>query len=58
LANVELDGFRHDIVHVTCLMQEEGYDIHFLHKSVLEFFAASFITSRTETQAKRFYEQL
>ena len=54
----EAEAFRHDIVKVACLMQEEGYELQFLHKSVLEFFAAEFIAERTEEGAKRFYEQL
>lgn len=54
----ELDGFKHDVVKVACLMIEEGYDIQFLHKSVLEFFAACFVAERAEDVARGFYQQL
>jgi len=54
----EVEGFRFDVVKVTCLMQEEGFAFHFLHKSVLEYFAASFMQSRTETVAQKFYSQV
>lgn len=51
-------NFKMDIVKVSCLMLEEGFDsINFLHKSIPEFFAASFIKNLTEEAAKKFYSK-
>lgn len=47
--------FLHDIEKVTCLLQEEGGRIEFLHQSVQEFFAARYIVSRPDTLAHDFY---
>jgi hypothetical protein len=45
-----------DIVKVTCLLQENGGRIEFLHQSVQEFYAARYIASRPEEVAQRFYQ--
>jgi hypothetical protein len=37
---------------------EEGFDLHFIHKSVLEFYAASFVRGLTEDQAEKFYGEI
>lgn len=51
-------NFKEDIIKVSCLMLEEGFDsINFLHKSIPEFFAASFVKRAPEQTAKKFYEQ-
>jgi len=47
--------FISDVVKVTCLLQEEGGRIEFLHQSVQEFFAARYIRSRPEDLAAKFY---
>ena len=40
----EADDFRKDITKVACLMLDEGLgDVTFLHKSILEYYAASFV---------------
>jgi len=53
----DIDGFRKDIVNVACLMLEDGYDqISFLHKSILEYHAASFIKNSSSEIAIDFYE--
>lgn len=50
------EGFKKDIIKVSCLMIEEGIDtITFLHKSILDYHAAAFIRNLTDTQADRFY---
>jgi len=49
------DSFLKDIVKITCLLQEEGGRVEFLHQSVQEFFAAKYIASRPEEVAQRFY---
>jgi len=56
-AKCEEDKFRLDIVKVACLMLEEGIDTStFLHKSLLEYYAAAFIKHSTDDVAKLFYE--
>lgn len=45
-----------DIIKVTCLLQENGGRIEFLHQSVQEFYAARYIASRPEEVAQRFYQ--
>lgn len=53
----DLEKFRFDIVKVACLMLEEGIDTTtFLHKSVLEYYAAAFIKHSTDEVAKLFYD--
>lgn len=52
----EVEGFRDDIVKVACLMLSDGYDqTTFLHKSILEYHAASFIKALPEDLAEKFY---
>ena len=54
----ELENFKKDIVKVACLMLEDGYDrTTFLHKSVAEYHAASFIKHSSDPIAIKFYEQ-
>lgn len=50
------DEFAKDITKAACLMQQEGFQYHFIHKSVAEFHAASFIAHASEENAHRFYE--
>lgn len=47
--------FLADIEKVTCLLQEEGGRVEFLHQSVQEFFAARYISTRPESIARDFY---
>ena len=47
--------FVTDIVKVTCLLQEEGGRVEFLHQSVQEFFAARYLLSRPDDVARAFY---
>ena len=55
--NLESDEghFLNDIVKITCLLQEEGGQIEFLHQSIQEFFAAKYISSRPQEVASKFY---
>lgn len=51
------EDFRKDITKVSCLMLEEGLDLTtFLHYSICEYFAASFIKRSSEKFAQNFYE--
>jgi hypothetical protein len=53
----EVEGFRKDIVNVACLMLEDGYEqISFLHKSILEYHAASFVRNSSVELACDFYD--
>jgi hypothetical protein len=56
--NSSVEGFRHDIVKVACLMQEDGLFITFVHKSLLDYFSAAFISNRTEKQAEKIYTSI
>jgi hypothetical protein len=38
-----VEGFRTDITETICLMAKEGVDTTFMHKSIQEYYAASFI---------------
>ncbi len=50
--------FLSDVVKVTCLLQEDGSNIEFVHQSVREFYAAKYITSRPTSVAEKFYKKL
>jgi hypothetical protein len=52
------DAFRHDITRIAGLLQQEGDVLDFIHKSVLEFHAAAFIRSLSDTTAPALYDQL
>lgn len=55
--NCSSEDFKKDITKVACLMLEDGIDsITFLHKSILEYYAAAFVRRLTEDNAKKFYE--
>lgn len=55
----EMEMFKQDITKVACLMLEEGIDsITFLHKSILEYYAAAFVQHLTEDNAKLFYSEV
>ncbi|WP_347170619.1 hypothetical protein AAHI06_08885 [Pseudomonas salmasensis] len=50
------EDFRKDIVKVACLMMEEGIDVvTFLHKSIVEYYAAAFIRHSSDEVASMFY---
>lgn len=54
----DADSFKSDIIDATCLMLADGIDtIVFLHKSILEYYAASFIKRLDEDSAKIFYSE-
>lgn len=55
--NLKVDEgqFLDDIIKITCLLQEEGGRIDFLHQSIQEFFASKYIQSRPDPIAAKFY---
>ena len=60
LAQVACDPqkFMDDIKQITCLLLEEGGKYHFVHKSVSEYHAASYIQHSTDEGAGRFYRHV
>lgn len=55
--NCDQEKFQTDITKGACLMLEEGVDTStFLHKSLMEYYAAAFIKHSTDEVAKMFYE--
>lgn len=53
----EID-FKHDLVKVACLMQEDGYDMVFVHKSLLDYFSAAFVKRLSDARAEIFYTNI
>lgn len=54
----DAENFKKDIVKVACLMLEEGVnEVTFLHKSILEYYAAAFIKHSSPEVASLFYAQ-
>jgi len=51
----DASNFIKDISKVVCLFVEEGFDFHFIHKSVREYHAANFIKKRSDEFAVKFY---
>lgn len=54
----EEKSFLQDMTKVACLMQEEGFKYYFIHKSVQEYHAASFIRHCPDEMAITFYAKL
>jgi len=54
----DASSFRHDLVKVACLLIEDGFDLAFAHKSLLEYFSASFIKNSTEKQSEKIYSSI
>ena len=48
--------YLNDIINVTCLFLYESGQYRFIHKSVQEYYAASFIKHRAEQNAINFYQ--
>lgn len=55
---VKPSAFKDDLIKVACLMQEEGHDVAFSHKSVQEFHAAAYVQKSPDVAASRFYSWL
>lgn len=55
---VSVSGFQKELIKTACLMIEEGLEISFTHKSVAEFYAASFVQKSSADFAAQFYSQL
>ncbi|MBW3527233.1 NACHT domain-containing protein [Shewanella sp. NKUCC05_KAH] len=59
LSNSKIDNaelFLNDITKVTCLVVEEGFEYHFIHKSIREFHAAHYLKEYAQENTKiKFY---
>lgn len=54
----DVSNFKKDIIKVACLMLEDGVnEVTFLHKSILEYYAAAFIKHSSPEVATLFYEE-
>ena len=51
----DADCYLRDIIDVTCLVLHEGNEYRFIHKSVQEYYAASFIKNRPDKLSNNFY---
>lgn len=56
--DVDPRAFKDEITKVACLLQEEGFNLSFIHKSVAEYHAAAFIYNSTEQVQEGFYKEL
>ena len=52
------DNFLSDIVKITCLILRDGEEYRFIHKSVQEYYSASFLAKKPEMWIKEFYSRL
>lgn len=58
LKDVGEDGIFDDFVSVTCLITEDGFNEYaFVHKSIQEYYAASFISKLKEDRRAEFYKR-
>jgi len=52
------EEFISDIIKITCLIVKDGEENRFVHKSIQEFFAASYIQRRPDVVARGIYKKL
>ena len=55
---VNTTDYLDDITRITGLLLEEGLQYHFVHLSIQEFFAASYVRQRPDVAAVAFYEAM
>lgn len=53
--NVDEIAFIDDIKNITCLILEEGFQYHFIHKSIKDYHAANFIANSHIELKEKFY---
>lgn len=53
--NVDPDKFRDELIKTVCLMLQDGLEYSFIHKSVTQYYAASFVRGSAEAFAEKFY---
>jgi hypothetical protein len=54
----DAEAFVTDIVKVTCLLVKDGEEFRFIHKSVQEFYVASYIAGKADVAAEKLYARL
>lgn len=52
---VDADKFRDELTKTICVMQQDGFDLSFIHKSVAQYYASTFVAGSSEEFAARFY---
>lgn len=52
------EDFLADVADITCLVVRDGEECRFIHKSVQEFFVASFLKEKPEEYVKKFYSAI
>lgn len=59
LSNIKVSAqkFVKDIIGITCLIIREGSEHRFIHATVLEYYAASYIRNQPDELARKFYEK-
>lgn len=50
--------FLYDISKVACVLIEDGFDYQFIHKSVREYYSASFVSRQNEAFSVKFYKKM
>jgi len=53
--SIDPDKFKDELIKTVCLMQQDGFEYAFIHKSVTQYYAASFVRSSSEDFAEKFY---
>lgn len=53
---VDFLSMKSELIKTICLMQEEGFEISFIHKSVAQYYSASFVSKSADKFAEKFYE--
>lgn len=57
--DIEIENIQKDIVKLTCLIVEDGHhEYSYIHRSVQEFYGASFIVNSSEADIANFYSYL
>lgn len=58
LAEVNVSGFKDELVKTACLLKEEGTELSFIHRSVQEFYSAAFVANSSDEFAQNFYSSV
>ncbi|WP_333907149.1 NACHT domain-containing protein [Delftia acidovorans] len=56
--SVDPDKFRNELIKTVCLMQQDGFEYSFIHKSVAQYYAAAFISGSSEKFSEQFYRKV
>lgn len=53
--SVDHEKFKQELIKTVCLMQQDGFEYSFIHKSVTQYYAATFVRGSSEDFAAKFY---